>query len=81
MGLIPSAHIGVHTGKPVIHESVLQRKTDIDGAAYKPWILQRFKEGEYEIEPWDNQHMTDDLKYGMPIELGYRRNRAPENEC
>ena len=37
-------------GKPVIHESVLQRTKDRrngDGA-YKPWIL----ESEYEIEPW-----------------------------
>lgn len=38
-------------GKPVIHESVLQRKLNQDNKespAYRPWILDL----EYDIEPW-----------------------------
>jgi len=42
-------------GKPRIHASVLERKKNVqneDDPAYKPWILEKFKDGEFEIEPW-----------------------------
>ena len=45
-------------GKPVIHASVLARRDGNGGARgvpYRPWILETFKEGEYEIEPWENE--------------------------
>ena len=41
-------------GRPRIHESVLQRKRNrhnTDNPPYRPWILEQFKEGEYDIEP------------------------------
>jgi uncharacterized protein (DUF2235 family) len=66
-------------GKPWIHASVLERnrgKSNTEGVPYKPWILEEFKEGEYEIEPWDNQ-MT---LYSIPVEHGYRKDSNPDGD-
>ena len=66
-------------GIPIIHDSVLQRmrgKNGSEDVPYKPWILEKFKEGEYEKEPWDNQAKW----YGLNIELGYRTDPNPDGE-
>jgi len=56
-------------GKPCIHASVLERaKADED---YNPWILEKFKDGEYEIEPWNYQN-----QYGMNLQE-FLDNREP----
>lgn len=66
-------------GKLLIHASVLERSlgaNNADGTAYKPWILEQFKEEEYEIEPWDNLGRM----YSIPIELDYRMTSDPEGD-
>lgn len=58
-------------GRPLIHASVLDRKTGDTGGQgrpYKPWILDAFAEGAYDIEPWDQQWLPD-----FNLELEYRR--------
>ncbi|MBT8242073.1 MAG: DUF2235 domain-containing protein [Acidimicrobiia bacterium] len=50
-------------GRPVIHESVLERVKLVDD--YRPWILDEFGEGDYDVAPWDNR----DAVYSIPFEL------------
>jgi len=47
----------VRCGRPIIHDSVLERK-EVDDS-YDPWILKDFREGEYEIEPWGTRELED----------------------